>query len=50
MSFIEAESDIELAIRRRISERAISIQKEHRQDLAVRIINSLSKSMGKGKS
>jgi hypothetical protein len=50
MSLVNTESDIELAIRRRVALKAIEIQKEQRQDLAVRIINSLGKAMSKGKS
>lgn len=48
MSFLNADSDIELAIRRRVAERAIKLNERYRDDLAVRIVNTLAKSMKKG--
>ena len=48
MHFLDADSDFELAVRRRVAERAIKVNKEYRDDLAVRIVNTLAKSMKKG--
>jgi hypothetical protein len=48
MSFLDTDSDFELAVRRRVTERAIRVQERQREDLAVRIVNTLAKSLKKG--